>query len=93
LYPIKTRGYQTRIFSGDTRKVRIPMTELPIAPVNRLIRQTGAERVSSDAVSALAEIMEEYGIKVAKEAQKLAIHSGRKTVTARDIREARDILS
>ncbi len=37
--------------------------------------------------------MEEYGIKVAKEAQKLAIHSGRKTVTARDIREARDILS
>jgi histone H3/H4 len=69
------------------------MTELPIAPVGRLIRQTGAERVSADAVSALAEIMEEYGIKVAKEAQKLAIHSGRKTVTARDIREARDILS
>jgi histone H3/H4 len=76
-----------------SRKVRIPMTELPIAPVSRLIRQAGAERVSSDAVSALAEIMEEYGIKVAKEAQKLAIHSGRKTVTARDIREARDILS
>ena len=69
------------------------MTELPIAPVGRLIRQAGAERVSADAVSALAEIMEEYGIKVAKEAQKLAIHSGRKTVTARDIREARDILS
>jgi histone H3/H4 len=69
------------------------MTELPIAPVGRLIRQTGAERVSADAVSALAETMEEYGIKVAKEAQKLAIHSGRKTVTARDIREARDILS
>ena len=69
------------------------MTELPIAPVGRLIRQTGAERVSADAVSALAEIMEEYGVKVAKEAQKLASHSGRKTITARDIREARDILS
>jgi histone H3/H4 len=69
------------------------MTELPIAPVGRLIRQTGTERVSADAVSALAEILEEYGVKVAKEAQKLAIHSGRKTVTARDIREARDILS
>ena len=72
---------------------KFPMTELPIAPVDRLIRQTGAERVSADAVSALAETMEEYGVKVAKEAQKLAIHSGRKTVTARDIREARDILS
>jgi histone H3/H4 len=69
------------------------MTGLPIAPVGRLIRQTGAERVSSDAVAALAEIMEEYGVKVAKEAQKLAAHSGRKTVTARDVREARDILS
>jgi histone H3/H4 len=74
-------------------KREVLMTELPIAPVGRLIRQTGAERVSADAVSALTEILEEYGVKVAKEAQKLAIHSGRKTVTARDIREARDILS
>jgi len=68
------------------------MTELPIAPVVRLMKQSGAERISSDAGTALIELMEKYGDSLTREAIKLASHAGRKTVTAHDIRMAAELL-
>ncbi len=63
--------------------------ELPKAPIERLIKRAGAERVSDDAVEALADILEETAIKIASRAIKLARHAGRKTVTEDDIKLAR----
>jgi len=61
------------------------MSEIPIAPVKRIIKNSGAARISDDAAVALADAMEEYAEVVAMQAVKLAKHAGRKTVTADDI--------
>ncbi len=64
------------------------MAEIPTAPVTRLMRNAGAERVSEDASQALVEVLEEYGETVARKAVSLAKHAGRKTVNAEDVQLA-----
>ena len=66
----------------------IEMAELTIAPITRMIRNAGAERVSEDASRALVVVLEEYGETVARKAVSLAKHAGRKTVNAEDIQLA-----
>ncbi len=58
---------------------------IKIAPMHKLIKRAGAARVSEESAIALSKILEEVGLKVAKEAIDFAHHAGRKTVKARDI--------
>ena len=71
---------------------RIFMTIIPFAPIERVIRNAGAHRVSESAGMELTEILEEYGLEISREAIKLAEHAGRKTVKAEDIKLAKEML-
>lgn len=62
---------------------------LPRAPMERLIRRAGADRVGVSAAEALAELLEEQGLAIAARASMIAKHAGRKTVTASDIEIAK----
>ncbi|MBR0472591.1 MAG: histone family protein [Methanosphaera sp.] len=64
------------------------MAELPIAPVKRILKNAGAERISDDAAIELANLLEEEGEQIAARATKLAKHAGRKTITADDVKLA-----
>jgi histone H3/H4 len=59
--------------------------EIKTAPMHKLIKRAGADRVSEESATALGKALEEIGIKIAKEAIDYANHAGRKTVKARDI--------
>jgi DNA-binding protein len=61
------------------------MADLPIAAVVRIAKQNGAERVGSDAAQAMVVKTEKYIAKLVKEANKLALHAGRKTIKEEDI--------
>ena len=62
---------------------------LPKAPVEKIIREAGARRVSEGAAVELADVLEKIGIDISTRALKLAKHAGRKTVTSADIKLAR----
>ncbi|MFP3910142.1 MAG: histone family protein [Halobacteriota archaeon] len=64
------------------------MAKLPIAPIDRMIRNAGADRVSEDAREAMAEVLEEWATEVSRRAMEVARHAGRKTVKAEDIKLA-----
>jgi len=59
--------------------------ELSVAPMHRLCKKAGAERVSETAAKELAKALQEVGVKIAKEALGYAMHAGRKTIKAEDI--------
>ncbi len=65
------------------------MATLPLTSVERIIRGAGAERVSEDASKELREILEAFGTEISSKAIKLSTHAGRKTVTAEDIKLAK----
>ena len=58
---------------------------LPLAPVERIIRKAGADRVAEGASVKLAKVIEEYATEVANEAIALAKHAKRTTVKEEDI--------
>lgn len=64
------------------------MAVIPTAPIDRLIRNTGATRVSEAASKKMVEALEDYTNEVARKASDIAKHSGRKTVKAEDIKLA-----
>ena len=56
------------------------MSEIPVAPVVRILKAAGAERISDDAKKAFADAVEASAEVLAKKAIKAAAHAGRKDI-------------
>ena len=76
-YCFKKKKKLQRVFMADL--------ELAVAPMHRLCKKAGADRVSEAAAKELAKALEEIGVKIAKEALDFAMHAGRKTIKSEDI--------
>jgi len=63
-------------------------TIIPKAPLARIMMQSGAKRISSDALDVLVEVLEDKAMEIAAQAVKISKHAGRKTVNDGDIRLA-----
>ena len=61
---------------------------LPLAAMEKLLRQGGSDRVSDKAKAALKDVLEEKALEIGKRAAEFAEHAGRKTVKAEDIKLA-----
>lgn len=61
---------------------------LPKAPIERIIRKAGANRVSEDAIEELKAAVEEAGEDIALEAIRMADHADRNTVKKEDVEMA-----
>ena len=62
--------------------------DLPNAPIERIIRKAGAERVSKDAVEELKDAVKDLGDEVASDAVNMADHAERNTVKKEDVEMA-----
>lgn len=63
-------------------------SELGLSAMYRILKKSGAERVSDESADELRRIIEEVAINIAKSAVEMSTHAGRKTVKAEDIKLA-----
>lgn len=61
---------------------------IPLAAMEKILKNAGADRVSDKAKAALKNVIEDIADEIASSAVKLANHAGRKTVKAGDIKLA-----
>jgi len=61
---------------------------IPLAAMEKILKNSGADRVSDKAKIALKNVIEEIAEDIASQAIRFASHAGRKTVKAGDIKLA-----
>ena len=61
------------------------MAELPKAPIIRIIKNNGAERISKEAEEKIVEAVEAYTARLADATYDLARHADRKTIQPEDV--------
>ena len=63
-------------------------TELGLSAMYRILKKSGAERVSDESADELRRVIEDIAGQIAKNAIDMSNHAGRKTVKAEDIKLA-----
>ena len=68
--------------------VESPKRLIPLAAMEKILKNSGAGRVSDKAKEALKEVLEDHAKQLSAQAVKLADHAGRKTIKSDDIKLA-----
>ena len=63
-------------------------SELGLSAMYRILKKSGAQRVSDESAVELRRVIEEIAEAIAKNAVEMSNHAGRKTVKAEDIKLA-----
>jgi len=63
-------------------------SELGLSAMYRILKKSGAERVSDESADELRRIIEDIAIDIAKDAVDMTKHAGRKTVKSEDVKLA-----
>ena len=63
-------------------------SELGLSAMYRILKKSGAERVSDESATELRRATEEIAERIAKSAVDMSSHAGRKTVKAEDVKLA-----
>jgi len=63
-------------------------SELGLSAMYRILKKSGAERISDESVDELRRVIEDIAIEIAKSAIDMTKHAGRKTVKAEDVKLA-----
>ena len=72
----------------DEKKKFMKSSELGLSAMYRILKKSGAERVSDESADELRRIIEEIASAIAKSAVDMSVHAGRKTVKAEDVKLA-----
>ena len=63
-------------------------SELGLSAIYRILKKSGAERVSDESVNELRKVIEDIAVDIAKNAVDMTKHAGRKTVRSEDVKLA-----
>ena len=63
-------------------------SELGLSAMYRILKKSGAQRVSDESAVELRRVIEELAEAIAKNAVEMSSHAGRKTVKAEDVKLA-----
>ena len=63
-------------------------SELGLSAMYRILKKSGAQRVSDESASELRRVIEEIAETIAKNATDMSKHAGRKTIKAEDVKLA-----
>ncbi len=63
-------------------------SELGLSAMYRILKKSGAERVSDESVDELRRVIEDVAMEISKNAVEMSKHAGRKTVKAEDVKLA-----
>ncbi len=80
--------FHSAFFIRIGKAQRVKSSELGLSAMYRILKRSGAERVSDESADELRRVVEEIALSIARGAVDMSAHAGRKTIKAEDVKLA-----